>query len=378
MTTRFAWVSMLVAGGTALAALLAALAFLPTSMWESFVPIATLLGGAGVLAAGAAAAWTGERIARPLRQMVRAVEVDGIGGDALREFARDVPSEVAGLLFALQYAHARLHRTLGELERDRAQMATVLEHMGDGVLVLDPDERIELANPAAVRLLRVPPPVGRHLAEVSRDAEIVEVARAAHTVAPVTHVVELRSGSGAPRLWLQVSATRLPDGRRTLALLQDVTDLRRAEAARRDFVANVSHELRTPVAALKALVESLEAGALDDAQAGPDFLRRMHIEVDGLAELVVELLELARAEAGRLELDLAPCQPARLLSDAVERTPPIRRAGRTEGQHGVGPGAADGRGGGCAADRAGPDQPAGQRRQVQPARWTDRGRCSCR
>src|SRR5205823_7162930 len=116
-------------------------------------------------------------------------------------------------------------------------------------------------------------------------------------VEPVAHVVELRSGSGAPRLWVQVSATRLPDGRRTLVLLQDVTDLRRAEAARRDFVANVSHELRTPVAALKALVETLEAGALDDPEAGPDFLRRMHVEVDGLAELVLELLELARAEA---------------------------------------------------------------------------------
>jgi two-component system phosphate regulon sensor histidine kinase PhoR len=105
-------------------------------------------------------------------------------------------------------------------------------------------------------------------------------------------------------------------------LLQDVTDLRRAEAARRDFVANVSHELRTPVAALKALVETLQAGALDDPEAGPDFLRRMHVEVDGLAQLVTELLELARAEAGKLELELGPCEPGGLLREAVERTRP--------------------------------------------------------
>src|SRR4051812_30567933 len=115
MTARFAWVSMLVAGGTALVVLLAALAFVPRSIWESFVPIATVLGGAGVLAAGAAAAWTGKHMARPLRQMVRPVEADGIGRDALPEFARDAPSEVAGLLYALEHAHARLHRTLGEL-----------------------------------------------------------------------------------------------------------------------------------------------------------------------------------------------------------------------------------------------------------------------
>ena len=125
-----------------------------------------------------------------------------------------------------------------------------------------------------------------------------------------------------PRRWVQVAATRLPGGERTLVLLQDVTDLRRAEAARRDFVANVSHELRTPVAALKALVETLEAGALEDPEAGPDFLRRMHVEVDGLAQLVAELLELARAEAGKLELELAPCQPGELVKEAVERTRP--------------------------------------------------------
>jgi two-component system phosphate regulon sensor histidine kinase PhoR len=104
--------------------------------------------------------------------------------------------------------------------------------------------------------------------------------------------------------------------------LQDVTDLRRAEAARRDFVANVSHELRTPVAALKALVETLEAGALDDPEAGPDFLRRMHVEVDGLAQLVAELLELARVEAGKVDLELAPCEAAELVREAVQRTRP--------------------------------------------------------
>jgi two-component system, OmpR family, phosphate regulon sensor histidine kinase PhoR len=103
-------------------------------------------------------------------------------------------------------------------------------------------------------------------------------------------------------------------------LLQDITELRRAEAARRDFVANVSHELRTPVAALKALVETLEAGALNDPDAGPDFLRRMHVEVDGLAQLVTELLELARVEAGKLELEMERCQAGELLREAVDRS----------------------------------------------------------
>src|SRR5207244_9439107 len=92
---------------------------------------------------------------------------------------------------------------------------------------------------------------------------------------------------------------------------------------RREFVANVSHELRTPVAALKALVETLEGGALeDDPEVARDFLQRMHIEVDGLANLVNELLDLARAEAGRLELDIEPCLSDDLLRSSVERMRP--------------------------------------------------------
>src|SRR5262249_14954688 len=137
----------------------------------------------------------------------------------------------------------------------------------------------------------------------------------------VRHPIELRAPAG-PRSWIQVVATQLPTERRILVLLQDVTELRRAETVRRDFVANVSHELKTPVASLKALVETLEAGALHDAECGPDFLRRMHVEVDGLAQLVAELLELARIEAGRLDLDLHTCRVDQLLCDAVERIQP--------------------------------------------------------
>jgi two-component system phosphate regulon sensor histidine kinase PhoR len=107
--------------------------------------------------------------------------------------------------------------------------------------------------------------------------------------------------------------------------LQDVSELRRAEVARRDFVANVSHELRTPVAALKALVETLEEGAIDDPVEGPRFLRSMRQEVEGLAQLVTELLDLARAEAGRLELRLVPCRADELLEEATERIRPTAR-----------------------------------------------------
>jgi two-component system phosphate regulon sensor histidine kinase PhoR len=229
-------------------------------------------------------------------------------------------AEVVAVAVAVHRTLSQLISSTADLERDRSQMATLFDHMGDGVLLVDADDRIALANPAARRLLRLSQPHGRPLAIAVRDPGVLHVILAARC-GPVRHPVELR-GPNDRRTCLQVVATQLPIDRRILVLFQDITELRHAEVVRRDFVANVSHELRTPVAALKALVESLEAGGLEDPECGPDFLRRMHVEVDGLAQLVSELLELARIEAGRLDLDLQVCRADELVCTAIERIRP--------------------------------------------------------
>ncbi len=110
-------------------------------------------------------------------------------------------------------------------------------------------------------------------------------------------------------------------------VIRDVTEIRRLEGIRREFVANVSHELRTPLASIKALVETLEAGAIDDPAVATDFLRRVVGEVDRLAALVDDLLDLARLETGRVTLHREPLDPADLLWRAAERLrPQIERA----------------------------------------------------
>lgn len=234
----------------------------------------------------------------------------------------DVPDDLVPLVRALRQRDAHARAIADALQREGDQMMAVFSHMADGLLVLDEDERIELANPAAERLLRLHTLLHRHLAEAVRHPGLVEVARSAGSSRPVSQVLELQPRPSLPRRWVQVVATRLPGHQSTVLLLHDVTDLRRVEAARRDFVANVSHELRTPIAALKALVETLEDGAIDDPVAGPDFLRRMHVEVDGLAHLVSELLELARVESGRLDLELVPCSARNMVVESVERMRP--------------------------------------------------------
>jgi two-component system phosphate regulon sensor histidine kinase PhoR len=108
-------------------------------------------------------------------------------------------------------------------------------------------------------------------------------------------------------------------GERERAYAELSARLERAEAIRREFIANVSHELRTPLASLKALVETLEEGALDDPPAAREFLAQVHVEVDSLTQFVNELLELSRVESGQARFDLKGVAPGEVAEDAVKR-----------------------------------------------------------
>jgi two-component system phosphate regulon sensor histidine kinase PhoR len=135
-----------------------------------------------------------------------------------------------------------------------------------------------------------------------------------------------------PRLNLQGIATSLspviPGS--TLLLFKDLTRQKQIEAMRRDFISNVSHELRTPLAAMKALTETLQAGAINDPPAAQRFLEQMETEVDSLNLLVSELLELSRTESGRVPLNLAPTRPIDIISQAKDRLRlQVERAGLT-------------------------------------------------
>ena len=106
-------------------------------------------------------------------------------------------------------------------------------------------------------------------------------------------------------------------------LLHDVSALRRAERVRRDFVANTSHELRTPISSIKLLAETLSAGALRDPEAAGPFIAQIEREVDHLAQLVDELLDLSMIESGESPLKVEPVDPALVIAGVAERIGPV-------------------------------------------------------
>ncbi|MCS7256632.1 MAG: cell wall metabolism sensor histidine kinase WalK, partial [Thermomicrobium sp.] len=232
---------------------------------------------------------------------------------------------------------SQLGEALRHLEREREQaqarqqqLAALFDHLSDGVVLIDPEGLVLGLNRAARSLLAGArdSAVGRPYPEVVRDYELNElVARAlAGAEAPAGRFVEL----GRPRRSVQAQASVLRGADRPLVtlVLRDITELRRTETIRRDFVANVSHDLRTPLAALQALVDTLLDGALADRTVAEDFLRRIATEVEHLTRLVNQLLELTKAESGQLQLARVPTDLAALARTTLERFRPRADAKR--------------------------------------------------
>ena len=253
--------------------------------------------------------------------------------------------EVGLLARAFDDMATRLRTHIRAVEDERGRQAAVLGHMADGLVIADPDGTVRLINPAAARLLQLAPEraEGRSVTAVVRDHELAALvgealsassrqalstgssqALAADAAAGRPRLIEL--GTPGRRRTVQAMASRIPSGegaaQQVLLILQDVTALRQAEMVRREFVANVSHEFRTPLAALKALVETLEDGALEEPEVARDFLARMHVEVDGLAQFVEELLELSRIESGQGALEIRPTDLGAVVAAAAERLRP--------------------------------------------------------
>jgi two-component system phosphate regulon sensor histidine kinase PhoR len=257
-------------------------------------------------------------ITRPIERMAEAAEGDG--GAGLGEVRG--PEEVQRLAAALRRAAAAVRDQRQAAQAERDHLATLIDELADAIFIADADGRIQLAN-AAARRSAGSDVIGRRLVEVVREHEVLEAIAGARDGRERAAVID----RSEPRRFLRAVVRPLESGE-LLLVIQDLTNLRRLETMRSDFVANVSHELRRPITSLKAMAETLEEGAINDPAAARDFVARMHREIDGLAQLVNELLALTRIESGTEPLNLGQRVPGDLLAEAARRMGPLAaRAG---------------------------------------------------
>ncbi|MEM7235850.1 MAG: ATP-binding protein [Planctomycetota bacterium] len=229
-------------------------------------------------------------VRRRVSKFVAKDPIRGEGGLLSREPKEPDPS------VTWAYLPGEFTRIVEQLSEERNRFGSVLSALQDGVLALDTNACITLMNQSSRELINLSPEgLGEPLESVCDVADLTQFAleRLELPGKPAIREIEYQG-----RI-LEVTASRIHRRTRLVLLLRDVSDVRRLESMRRDFVANVSHELKTPLTSIRAYVETLLDGGLDDSEVNLRFLRKIESNAARLSTLITELLTLSRIESGK-------------------------------------------------------------------------------
>jgi len=289
--------------------------------------------------AGALGSWIfsgrlSEGVGRLATTGLRAVE-----GDYTARAGSGGAPEISNASESLNLLIDRLKAAIEVGGSEQIRLSSILNTMTDGVLVVNDSGIVELINPASLEMLDAPPEFrpGDRMVTLNRDHELLRVVNdCLDERIPAQRQVELL---GSRRL-LNAVAVPLTDewvgeepartSNRALVMLNDLTELKRVDVTRTEFVANASHELRTPLAAIRASAETLQLGALNDPNAATDFLGRIENNVKRMEDMISEMLELSRLETGQAPMHLAPVSLLEIVNEEIDRLRPVAELARVE------------------------------------------------
>jgi two-component system phosphate regulon sensor histidine kinase PhoR len=224
------------------------------------------------------------------------------------------------LAVSLNETAARLDRTINTLTEERNLSSAILGSMVEGVAVVNASERLLFANPGFEEILGldVSPQSGRALVEIVRQTEFLEAVRQVLKGMPRVEA-EIVTGTLRQRFFaVTVASVSAAETSGAVIVLHDITELRKLERVRRDFVANVSHELKTPLTAIQGFAETLLAGAVDDPKNRIHFLEIILDHSRRLARLTDDLLKLSKMDADRLGLEICRLSVRQFVESCVE------------------------------------------------------------
>ena len=262
--------------------------------------------------------WLARNLTKPLSDMAEAAR-DLAAGNHTAQLQIASHDEVGQLAQTLNHMNRELKSKIDELSEDRSQLLAMLTSMVEGVMVLDCTGRILQVNPALERMFGVTRAEtrGRQFASVFTHPELNGL---------VTTVLRSRTGAedeivlapGGRCLHIEASAAGGQEANEACAVLvfHDITELRRLEQIRKDFVANVSHELRTPLTSIKGYVEALLDGGKDDPDTSAQFLNIILKQSDRLNLILEDLLQLSKIESGQVQFKREPLD----VGSVVDRT----------------------------------------------------------
>ena len=268
-----------------------------------------LLGGlVALLAALGIAMFVAGRLTRPVVEMESVARRMSEGDFAVHAPVRS-PDEIGVLGRALNGLAARLREKVRDLEEEQAKARAILESMVEGVVAVDGHDHIVVMNEGArtIFALGAARAEGKSFLEVIRNVDLYRIFRESRVGTPAAVVGrQLRLSTPVERV-LEVHAAPLRlagDEVGAVMVLHDVTELRRLEQVRTEFVANVSHELRTPLTAIHGYLETLLGGALEEPEHARKFLEIAFRHTERLGRLVSDLTDLSNIELGKVSLRL--------------------------------------------------------------------------
>ncbi len=275
-----------------------------------------LAAGAALLLGLVLSLAVGQAVSAPLRKMTRVATELAAGRRAERLWVR-AGDELGDLAEALNRLNVDRVRTVGELESEKEQLRGVLEGMAEGVLLVGPAGRILLANGAARSALpHGEELVGRTPLEATRSPELDGLVNAVLRTGEAARGTVSPAGSARAFDTSVIPLTGDEGG--LVVVLHDITELKRLEAVRREFVANISHELRTPLTAIRGFIDTLAEDPDLPAADRERFLAAAARHAVRLSNLVGDLLALAKLDSPEFQLELVPCDLAAAVGRALE------------------------------------------------------------
>ena len=262
------------------------------------------------------------RISRPLEEMKEGAErfAQGELGSPLTP---PDSLELAGLAQALNKMALQLDDRIGTVVRQRQELEALLSSMAEAVVVVDKDLRILSINQSGLDLFptdNTDAVVGKPLGEVIQSSALEQLVaetlqtkknREINLTTPSLPPLFINAKSSA---WLNLQGETIG----AVVILSDITDLRKLENIRKEFVANVSHELKTPITSIKGYVETLIDGAIKNSSDAVRFLKVIRKQSNRLNSIIDDLLTLSRLEQSEVEFPLSPNPLRTVLTDAIE------------------------------------------------------------
>ncbi len=248
-------------------------------------------------------------ISKPIEH-ISAVAREIAAGNFTKKISVKAKDEIGDLAGAFNHMSSEVCSKIEQLEDNKSKLEAVLFSMFDGVMVVDSAGMLLLMNKSLKDLLAVKHEAeGKKPLEIIRNVEVQEIA---------DKVLDMKTGVESREI-----SILLPEEKRIIVhgtpiireekiegavlVFHDVTEIRRLEKIRKDFIANVSHELRTPASSIKGFAETLNAGAMDDKESAKEFIKIIEENSDRLVRLIEDLLDLSKIESGKVDMNLRSC-----------------------------------------------------------------------